>query len=167
MGNFVLMDRLIIIDDRYCKKELDSLLKSYIKSLKLDTRSAKITKNLVRLSESIPACESREERLLINTANSSILLKVQDIVRCQSNRNYTELHLKNNTKITVSKPLKQFAGLNILRGFARVHLSHFVNINYIDRFIKADGGSLILTNGTRLPVSIRRRDEWIKKLEII
>ena len=161
------MERLIVIDDKACKKELDSFLKKYRKSLKLDTSSVNITKNLIQLSEASPSLQIKEQRLLINTANSSILVKVQDIIRCQSNRNYTELHLQNNTKLTVSKPLKQFAELSILKSFARIHLSHLVNINYIDRFIKADGGSLILTNGTRLPVSKRRRDEWIKKLEII
>jgi two-component system LytT family response regulator len=161
------MERLIVIDDKNCKKELDILLNKYRKQLKLDTSSTYITKNLVSLSETIPAQHIKDQRLLINTANSSILVKVQDIIRCQSNRNYTELHLQNNTKITVSKPLKQFAESNMLRGFARIHLSHLVNINYIDRFIKGDGGSLVLTNGTRLPVSKRRRDEWIKKLEII
>lgn len=161
------MDRLIVLDDKYCKKELNALLNKYQKYLKLDTSSSLLTKNISLISESIPVNQHKEQRLLINTANSSILIKIKDIVRCQSNRNYTEMYLQNGSKITISKPLKQFASLDILKNFARIHLSHLVNIDYIDRFIKSDGGSLLLTNGTSLPVSKRRRDEWIKKLEII
>ncbi|MBL7911317.1 MAG: LytTR family transcriptional regulator [Bacteroidia bacterium] len=161
------MERILVIDDKFFKKELDVFLKKHKKRIKVDTRTENIARALAVICESSPASHSKEQRLLINTANTSILVKVQDIIRCQSNRNYTELHLQNKSKITVSKPLKQFAQLEILKSFARVHLSHLVNINYIDRFIKSDGGSLVLTNGTKLPVSKRRRDEWIKKLDII
>jgi len=161
------MERLIVLDDKLCKKELTALLNKYRKNIKLNTSVANITKNLMLIADHIPVSQSKEQRLLINTANSTILIKTKDIVRCQSNRNYTEMYLQNGSKLTVSKPLKQFAELDILKNFARVHLSHLVNIDYIDRFIKTDGGTLLLTNGTQLPVSKRRRDEWIKKLEII
>jgi two-component system LytT family response regulator len=161
------MERLIVLDDRTCRKELDNLLNKHKKFIRLDTSSVNITNNLKLISESKPFHGVKEERLLINTANNTILIKIRDIIRCQSNRNYTELYLQNGSKLTVSKPLKQFAELKLLNNFARIHLSHLVNTDYIDRFIKSDGGSLLLTNGAQLPVSKRRRDEWLKKLEII
>lgn len=161
------MERLIVIDDKTCKKEFDQFLKKYPKAIKVDTETNQIAKHLALLCNIALNQGKQEQRLLINAATSSILVKVNDIVRCQSNRNYTEVHLQNGHKIIVTKALKQFAELPALRSFARIHLSHLVNINYIDRFIKTDGGSLLLTNGIRLPVSKRRKDEWIKKLEII
>lgn len=161
------MERLIVIDDKNCKKELERFLKQQRRSIKVDTETNNIAKNLGLLCNMALGQQKQEHRILINAANTSILVKINDIVRCQSNRNYTELYLQNGNKIIVTKALKQFAELPALSSFARIHLSHLVNINYIDRFIKTDGGSLLLTNGTQLPVSKRRRDEWLKKLEII
>jgi two-component system LytT family response regulator len=161
------MERVLIIDDSKCKKELNQLLLKYRKYVKADSFSSKILKDLLCISEAGQEIQKQEKRIVINAANSSILVKINDIVRCQSNRNYTELYLENGNKITVTRPLKQFAQMALFKNFARIHLSHLVNINYVDRFIKTDGGSLLLQNGTRLPVSKRRRDEWIKKLETI
>jgi two-component system LytT family response regulator len=161
------MERVIVIDDKYCKKEIDALLIKYKKSVKLDMETNSMVRNMAQAQESFPELNREERRVLINGSNSSVLVKLKDIVRCQSNRNYTELHLQNGNKLTVSRPLKQFAELALFSDFARVHVSHLVNINYIDRFNKADGGSLLLLNGTRLPVSKRRRDEWIRKMEIV
>ncbi|MBC7865509.1 MAG: LytTR family transcriptional regulator [Bacteroidia bacterium] len=157
---------MIIIEDEQCKKELDALLTRYRKSLRVDTGVQNISESLGHISEVLVEHQKKEQRLLINAASSSVLVKIKDIIRCQSNRNYTELFLQNGKKITVTKPLKQFAELPLFSDFARIHLSHLVNINYIDRFIKTDG-TLLLLNGTVLPVSKRRRDEWIRKLDFI
>ena len=51
--------------------------------------------------------------------------------------------------------------------FVRVHLSHLVNVNFIDRLIKTGSGTLVLTDGTKLPVSVRRKDNWMDKLEVV
>jgi DNA-binding LytR/AlgR family response regulator len=163
---FDLMERMIIIEDELCKKELDALLARYKRNLLVDTGVQNIAASLGHIAEMLGDHKNKEQRLLINASSSSVLVKVKDFVRCQSNRNYTELFLDNGKKITVTKPLKQFAELPLLNDFARIHLSHLVNINYIDRFIKTDG-TLLLLNGTVLPVSKRRRDEWISKLKFI
>ena len=150
------MERLLIIDDINCKKEVEQFLKKHDSSIKLNSVAIN---HLVQVGDT--------KRILINTASTVYLINVNEIIRCQSNRNYTELYLTKGRKLTVSKPLKNFEQLKSMRDFVRVHLSHFVNVNYIDRLIKTGSGTLVLTDGTKLPVSVRRKDNWMDKLEIV
>jgi two-component system LytT family response regulator len=65
----------------------------------------------------------------------------------------------------ISKTIKDYEELLDNNGFMRVHKSHIVNLKFIDRYKKADGGSLILKNKSEVPVSFRKKEKLIKLLE--
>jgi two-component system LytT family response regulator len=90
--------------------------------------------------------------------------KVSEIIRCNSDNNYTTFHLKNGKKILVSKTLKYYADMLKEHQFLRVHQSHLINTSYIKEFIKSDGGYLILKDKSNIPVSVRKRNEVIETL---
>ncbi len=161
------MERLLIVDDTHCKTELDNFIKTHRKHLTVNSSSELLIENFTKLNSIIPARTNNNQRLLINMSNCSVLVKVNEVIRCKSNRNYTELFLQNGQKLTVTKPLKQFAQLKSLANFARIHLSHLVNIDHIDRFIKTGGGMVVLSDGTKIPVSVRRKEELLKKIQSI
>ena len=81
-----------------------------------------------------------------------------EIVRCQSSNNYTTFFLTGGEKILVSKPIFEFEELLKAYGFIRCHQSHLVNIKYVKSWVKEDGGYLMLTDKSEIPVSKQRRE---------
>ncbi|MBO9682942.1 MAG: response regulator transcription factor, partial [Flavisolibacter sp.] len=78
---------------------------------------------------------------------------ISDIVRCEAQNTYTWFFLANNDKVLVSKPLKEYDELLSLHGFIRCHQTHLINPVFVKSFLKEDGGSLLMNNGTKIPVS--------------
>ena len=93
------------------------------------------------------------KRIILRTSDHLQIVSVSDIVRAEADSNYTSFTLSDGKHILVSRTIKEFESLLSGSGLIRVHQSHLVNINYIDRFIKKDGGYLQLKDSTRVPVS--------------
>ncbi|MEE1945354.1 LytTR family DNA-binding domain-containing protein [Pedobacter sp. KR3-3] len=84
-------------------------------------------------------------------------VKISDIIRCEADDNYTNFVLTTE-KILISKSLKEYADLLKPYGFLRVHQSHLVNPAYVKSWLKEDGGTLLLDNGHKIPVSKPNRE---------
>lgn len=93
------------------------------------------------------------KRIILHTSDHLQIVSVSDIVRAEADSNYTMFTLSAGKHILVSRTIKEFETLLSGSGLIRVHQSHLVNLYYIDRFIKKDGGYLILKDGTKIPVS--------------
>ncbi|MFZ5553455.1 MAG: LytR/AlgR family response regulator transcription factor [Bacteroidota bacterium] len=103
-------------------------------------------------------------RLALNTLDKIHVVNISDIVRCEADVNYTQFHFSGKTKLLVTKTLKDFEDLLKEHGFLRVHQSHLVNTNYIKEFVKSDGGYLVMSDGTNVPVSTRKRNSVVEAL---
>ncbi len=86
---------------------------------------------------------------------------IADIVRCEAQNTYTWFFLTNNDKILVSKPLKEYDELLSPHGFIRCHQTHLINPAFVKSFLKEDGGSLLMNNGMKIPVS-KQKKEFVK-----
>ncbi len=102
----------------------------------------------------------QEKSIVLNTNDAIYVIDVQDIIRCQSDVNYTNFFLKNKQKIVVSRPLKEFEEILEDQKFFRIHQSHLINIKYLEKYDK-HSQVVILSDGTKLPVSHRRKDKFI------
>ncbi|HET8734995.1 MAG TPA: LytTR family DNA-binding domain-containing protein [Pricia sp.] len=102
------------------------------------------------------------KRISIPTYEGYIFLDLSDIPRCQADINYTHVFTSSGKKYTVSKPLKHFEGLLSAYGFFRIHNSHLINLKYIKAYAK--GGYVTLSDKTKLEVSVRRREAFLKVL---
>lgn len=105
------------------------------------------------------------ERLALHTQDKIHIVNISDIIRCESNVNYTEFFFNGGKKLLVTKTLKDFEDLLTDQGFFRVHQSHLVNTKFIKEFVKTDGGYLIMNDGSNIPVSTRKRPDVVKMLE--
>jgi two-component system LytT family response regulator len=103
-------------------------------------------------------------KLALNTQEKIHIVTINDIVRCESNGNYTEFFFKEGKKLLVTKTMKEYEDLLSQQGFYRVHQSHLINTAYIKEFVKTDD-ELIMADQTRIPVSTRRRAEVMKMLD--
>ena len=119
-------------------------------------------RNLSLLIESFQ--KNRLEQIAISTAEGLILVKIDDIFRLESSGNYTTFHLKENEKVTVAKPLKEYEGI-LNNEFIRTHQSHLINLAYVKMLARNDGGGIIMSNGDRVPIARRKRDAIIELLQ--
>jgi two-component system LytT family response regulator len=104
------------------------------------------------------------KRIILHSSDHLQLVSVSDIIRAEADSNYTSFSLSDGRRILVSRTIKEFEGLLSGSGMIRVHQSHLVNINYIDRFVKKDGGYLLLNEGTKIPVSPNLKKQVLKAL---
>jgi two-component system LytT family response regulator len=107
------------------------------------------------------------QRLALHAQDRIQLVEIKEIIRLEAESNYTNFHLSKQKPILVGKTLKSFTDLLEEHGFLRVHQSHLINPLFITDFIKTDGGYLLLSEGTKVPVSVRRKAlvmDYIAKL---
>ncbi len=99
------------------------------------------------------------ENILLKTMESYHVVKISDIIYCQSEGNYTTFFIKGARKILVSKPLKYYTQLLSGRRFYRVHQSFLINLQWIIRYDKT--GYIYLEEGHRTPVASRRTEHFL------
>jgi len=104
------------------------------------------------------------DRITVPTSEGFHVLVPEEIVRCESDGNYTRFHLAQGEKVLASRTLKEFDALLEPYGFMRVHLSHLVNLAQVRMYLHRDGGTLLLRDGQEVPVSHRRRHEVVEAL---
>lgn len=104
----------------------------------------------------------RKMRVALRTSDKYHLIPFHDIVRCEANRNYSNFYLRSGKKITVCAPLKNYEGLLEENGFFRIHKSHIVNLDFIETYFRTDGGHVLLSEGTKLPVADRKKASLLR-----
>ena len=102
--------------------------------------------------------QGRPMRLSLPTGEGWELVSIGDIVRCASDGSYTEVILTDGQKLTISRNLKQLEDTLTEQGFYRVHNSHLVNFSHVKRFVRQDGGSLIMSDGSEVSVSRSKKE---------
>lgn len=117
------------------------------------------------LQKNIQPTEKR--RLVLKTQESVHVVELEQIIRCEADRNYTSFFLKDGKKILVSKTLKEYETLLSAHNFLRVQQSHLVNIDFVDRYDKKNGGAVVMKDGSEVPLSPAKRDLFFKRLENI
>lgn len=105
------------------------------------------------------------KRIILRTSDFLHVVKVDDIIRCESDNNYTFFYLNNSERILVSKTIKEYTELLKDSGFVRVHQSHLINPNYINKYVKTEGGYLQMKDDSEIPVSLRNKDLVYKILD--
>lgn len=107
---------------------------------------------------------NRSKKVAIPTLNGLKFISTDEIVRCQSDASYTHIYLNTGRKFTATKTLKFLEELLGNDDFFRVHKSHYVNLSYVDKYIKGNGGYLQMKDGSQIEVAIRRKEEFLKKI---
>lgn len=106
------------------------------------------------------------QKLILKTADRIYSISIQDIVHCESDKNYTTFHFINTPKLIVSTNLKEYETLLSPHNFFRTHKSHLINMAYFDHFIKSEGGNtIVMKNKIAIPLSVRKKEEFLVLLE--
>lgn len=108
---------------------------------------------------------NQKRRLVLKTQESVHVVDLDHIIRCEADRNYTSFFLTEGKKILVSRTLKDYETLLTGHNFLRVQQSHLVNLNFVDRYDKGNGGAVVMKDGSEVPLSPAKRDIFFQILE--
>lgn len=148
---------------------IDYLLKPIIVSelvaavKKFETQNGSQHISIADLLKSIKNIPNKE-KLAISSQSEIVYVEIADIIRLESDSNYTHFILRGGKKITASKTMKEYEGILDPGTFFRTHKTFIVNLNYVDKFVKADGGYIVMKDGGEVPVSRERRQELVNIL---
>ncbi len=117
------------------------------------------------LLQKIAAPKTPVKRIAIPTLDGLQMVEMDLIISCASDSNYTHFFLKNNKKLTASRTMKDVEELLSEYFFLRVHNSFLVNLNEIQKYIRGEGGYLIMSDGSHIDVSRTRKDMLLQKLQ--
>jgi two-component system, LytTR family, response regulator len=120
--------------------------------------TGQINKRLEVLMQNVGSGSSKPRKIILSTAEGYHVVNPDDIIRCQSDSYYTNFYFTDGKRVIVSKTLKEYEEMLTDFGFVRCHKSHLVNVKYIKSYLRADGGFIMMTEGTEIPVSRRKRD---------
>ncbi|HEY5407402.1 MAG TPA: LytTR family DNA-binding domain-containing protein [Ginsengibacter sp.] len=104
-------------------------------------------------------------KIAIPTMEGLQMVLVESIISCASDSNYTILFLKNKQKIIASRTLKEIEEMLDDYSFARVHHSYLVNLNEVEKYMRGEGGYLLMSDNTTVDVSRSRKEILLKKLQ--
>lgn len=108
------------------------------------------------------------QKLVLKTAEKIYSVNIQDIVNCESDKNYTTFYFINAPKLVVSTTLKEYETLLKPFQFFRAHQSHLINMGYFDHFIKTDGGNtIVMKNKNKIPLAIRKKEEFLALIDTL
>jgi two-component system LytT family response regulator len=175
LDNYKPMVVFVTAFDRYAMKAIRSSAIDYILkpiSIKELQAAAEKLEHLQELKKQNPGFEDGYAdalKLMIKTSKQEGPMRialpdfsgyrfesVNDLVRLESDSNYTHVHLKSGEKVLVSKPLKHFEDFLDDTEFIRIHNSHMINVSYLKGYIRDDGGMAELMDGTKLQIAKRR-----------
>jgi two-component system LytT family response regulator len=104
---------------------------------------------------------------VLKTSEQVHAINISDIIRIEADSNYSSFYLVDGRRIIVSKGIKGFEEQLLEHGFHRIHKSHIFNINQMSHFDKADGGFVVMVDGSKVPVASRKRDMLLQLFEEI
>lgn len=105
------------------------------------------------------------KKIVLKTVEKIHIVDVKDIIRCQSDNTYTNFFINNGRKIIVSKNIKKYEEMLTDYGFMRVHQSHLINLNYISYFDKSEGGAIVMSDNSNIPISSQKKQKLFEYLD--
>lgn len=149
---------------------LDYLLKPIdIEDLQLAVQKAKQTQQHFDLSHQVKDLlqklqphEHLNQKIALSDGNALVLHEVTDIIRAESDSNYTHIYLVNGKKITLTKTLKEMESRLNGRPFFRIHQSHIINTQFIDKIIKGENALVVLKDKSVLQISRSKKESFLQ-----
>ncbi len=106
-----------------------------------------------------------QKKMVLRTAEALHIVNIAEVMYCKSDNSYTTFHLVSGEEIIVSKALREYSDLLGGNGFFRPHQSYLVNLNFVKKVDKSDGGFVIMKNKAEIPLSSRQKKKLIDLLE--
>lgn len=141
--------------------DLEELQKSIEKAKKKKNQEV-YKKQLETLMLNLKQQHPKLNKICLSTADGFEFINTADILYCKAEGSYTTFILNNNSKLLVSKHLKEYESLLLEQQFMRVHNSFLINLNEVKKFVKSDGGYIIMNNNDTVSISRSKKDDFLE-----
>ncbi|MFN4082346.1 MAG: LytR/AlgR family response regulator transcription factor [Bacteroidia bacterium] len=142
-------------------------LKSALLKAEEEIKNKNINQNIELLLFNAKNIGASNPKIALNLSDCIEYIPLKNIIRLESDSNYTKVHLTDGRKLIISKTLKDFEIMLENNNFIRVHQSHLINTEHLKKILKNDGGFIQMTDGSEVPVSRSKKEFINKKLELI
>ncbi|NQT78001.1 MAG: response regulator transcription factor [Bacteroidetes bacterium] len=147
----------------YLLKPIDpEELVNALKKVENKISKGKLNQNIQVLLDNIKSRDADPHKIVLSTFEKIHIIETDNILRCESDNYYTNFFLTDGKQILVSKTLKENEAMLGEHNFIRPHKSHLVNVKYIKGFLRNDGGYIEMTDGSKIPVSRRKKEKIIE-----
>lgn len=148
--------------DDYILKPFDHIHLLEVIRMRLDKR-----KKLVKTEPPASVNNANREftKIALPSDEGLLLVNFNEIIKCQADRSYCRFHLVKRKPILVSKSMKEFEDILSSNGFLKVHKSTIVNLQHAEKYLKGNGGQLIMSDGSMVPVSVRKKEVLLSALQ--
>lgn len=120
--------------------------------------------NLQFLIQHLKRSDESFQKITLPTGNAYEIISIKDIIRCEADGSYTTFYLSDKRKLLISAGLKHYEELLPESDFIRVHHHHLININQVVRLLKEDGGYAIMSDGSKIEISRRKKESFMERL---
>ncbi|MBL0155006.1 MAG: response regulator transcription factor [Chitinophagaceae bacterium] len=150
----------------YLVKPVDNAeLKELVKRIEEQKSTTSQHERLQLLVEQLSSGQKKPiQKIAVSTQEGLEILTVDEIQYMEAIGNYTQIYFTAGKPLLASRTLKEFEDLLQEEGFFRVHNASLVHLKYVKKYIRGDGGQVVLMNGQVLDVARRRKDELINLL---
>jgi two-component system LytT family response regulator len=120
--------------------------------------------NLHQLIENLKKKDNDYSKITLPTGSAYEIVNINDIIRCKAEASYTYFYLTGKREYLVTLSLGHYEEILPTQQFMRIHHAHLININHVARMLKEDSGYAIMTDGSKIEVSRRKKDQFLDAL---
>lgn len=150
----------------YLLKPIDiNDLKQAIKRVEKKLTTTNFKEQFDILLQNFRADNSDSFKLAIPSTDGLIFISIKEIIYCEALSNYTKIHMKDGKFHLISKTLKEYESLLANYHFFRIHHAYLINTKEIKKYVRGDGGYVIMNNDVTIDVSKRKKDLFLKNID--
>jgi two-component system LytT family response regulator len=150
--------------DYLLKPIADEDIEACLKNVEKQKNKPQLYDHLDRLLEFISSPKVLPNKIGLPTGEGIEFVSYKEIIRVESDSNYSIVFFTSGNKLVVCRTLKEMEQLLNEFNFVRVHHSHIINPEYLQRFVRQDGGYVVMTDGSMISVSRSRKDDFLNKM---
>jgi two-component system, LytTR family, response regulator len=125
-----------------------------------------ISERMTQLAQTMKGNSFKHSRLAVPSSDGLVFVSVDGILYCEASGNYTNIHMGDGRKFVVSRTLKEYEEMLEDLDFFRIHNSYLINLNLIKKYIRGEGGQVVMTNEQVLDVSKAKKKSFLDKIKI-
>ena len=147
----------------YLLKPIDILeLQAAVEKSRLKNGQAGLDEKIKLLFSQLNQPAKLNNKIALPVGDAMQVMEADEIIRCESESNYTHVYLANGKKLTFAKTLKEVE--ENIQGipFCRIHQSHLINVNHVSKFVKGEGAYVVMKDGTQIAISRNRKEAFME-----
>jgi two-component system LytT family response regulator len=146
--------------------DVDELQQAVSKVIAKKEQAGKTNVPLKTLVENKNLLNTADKKIVLSLADQFLFVELKDIIRLEAEDYYTWFYIRNRDRVLICKNLGEYEELLSEDDFFRVHKSHLINLNHIQKVLKGDGGLVVMSDNSQVPISKVKKNEFLRKISI-